>query len=151
MSNYEFIIKTNSYVGNFERELVGYVLGTADDISLENKDFHGEHEMRLFWKEEFNEGFHDNFELKNDFLDSTYQEVDDWYQDIFYHMCDNASSLAIQLIKPFNDYWKEIIVRRVKKFFDVHPCKYDWTLPKDAKLLDLYLTDSEGNIIERYV
>lgn len=46
--NYELIIKTNRYTGNFERELISYALGTLDDVQMEMGDFHGEHEMNLF-------------------------------------------------------------------------------------------------------
>lgn len=81
----------------------------------------------------------------------TYQDVDDWEQMTFYHIADDINSLAIQLVKPLNGYWEEIIVRRIKKFFDERPCRYSHTLPKDAKLVDLYLIDSNENIIKHYM
>lgn len=46
--NYELIIKTNSYTGNFERELISYALGTLDNVQMEMGDFHGDYEMDLF-------------------------------------------------------------------------------------------------------
>ena len=66
-------------------------------------------------------------------------------------MTDSCNSLAVQLVKPLNEYWEEIVIRRIKKFFDVHPCRYDWTLPKNGELLDLYLVDSNGNRIKDYM
>lgn len=152
--NYELIIKTNSYVGNFERELISYALGTLDIVQMEMGDFHGECEMNLFWEEEFKserKDYYDDYELKDEYLMETYQDVDDWEQMTFYHMADRCNSLAIQLVKPLNDYWEEVVTRRIKKFFEVHPCRHDWTLPEDGKLLDLYLTDSNGNIIKKYM
>lgn len=153
-SNYELIVKTNSYTGNFERELVSYALGTLDNVQMELGDFHGEYEMDLFWDEEFDshrKDYYDDYELKDEYLMETYQEVDDWEQVTFYHMAEDCNSLAIQLVKPLNEFWEEIIIRRIKNFFDVHPCRYDWTLPKDGKLLGLYLVDSDGNVIKNYM
>lgn len=103
--NYELIIKTNSYTGNFERELISYALGTLDNVQMEMSDFHGSYEMDLFWEEEFNsekKDYYDDYELKDEYLMETYQYVDDWEQMTFYHICDSDfNSLAIQLVKPF--------------------------------------------------
>lgn len=152
-ANYELIIVTNSYTGNFERELISYALGTLDNVQMELGDFHGADEMDLFWEEEFNskrKDYYDDYELKDEYLMETYQDVDDWEQMTFYHMVGDCNSLAIQLFKPLNEYWEEIVVRRIKKFFDEKPCRHSWTLPKDAELLELYLTDCEGNRIKSY-
>ncbi len=152
--NYELIIKTNRYTGNFERELISYALGILDNVQMEMGDFHGEHEMNLFWKEEFNSGrkdYYDDYELKDEYLMETYQDVDDWEQMTFYHITDDINSLAIQLVKPLNDYWEEIVIRRIKKFFEERPCRYSNTLPKDAELMDLYLIDSNENRIKDYM
>ena len=73
--NYELIIKTNRYTGNFERELISYALGTLDDVQMEMGDFHGEHEMNLFWEEEFNserKNYYEDIETYRDFLNSDY-------------------------------------------------------------------------------
>lgn len=152
--NYELIIKTNSYTGNFERELISYSLGTLDNVQMEMSFFHGDYEMDLFWEEEFNSkrrDYYDDYELKDEYLMETYQCVDDWEQMTFYHMTDGCNSLAVQLVKPLNEYWEEIVIRRIKKFFDVHPCRYDWTLPENGELLDLYMVDSNGNRIKDYM
>ena len=152
--NYELIIKTNSYTGNFDRELISYALGILDEVQMELGYFNGEYEMDLFWEEEFNserKNYYDEYELKDEYLMETYQEVDDWKQITFYHMADDINSLAIQLVKPLNEYWEEIIIRRIKKFFDVNPCKYDCMLSKNTKLLDLYLVDSHKNRIKNYI
>lgn len=152
--NYELIIKTNSYTGNFERELISYALGTLDNVQMEIGNFHGDYEMDLFWEEEFSskrKDYYDDYELKDEYLMETYQDVDDWEQMTFYHMTDECNSLAIQLVKPLNEYWEEIVIRRIKKFFDERPCRYSWTLPKDGKLEDLYLIDSNENRIKDYM
>lgn len=150
--NYKLIIATNKYTGNFDRQLVSYALGTLDEVQMEMGDFHGDYEMDLFWKEEFNserKEYDDPYELKDEYLMETYQNVDDWKQFTFYHIykCNNV---AIQLCKPLNDYWEEIVIRRIKKFFEVNPCQYDWVLSDDTKLLDLYLVDSNNTIIKQY-
>jgi len=153
--NYELVIKTNSYVGNFERELVSYSLGILDKVQMEGGSVHGAYEMDLFWKEEFNSeriDYYDDYELKDEYLMETYQEVDDWEQITFYHIVDSDSySLAIQLVKPLTEYWEEIIVRRIKKFFEINPCKYDFVFPDEGKLIDVYLIDSDGKRIKNYM
>lgn len=152
--NYELIIKTNSYTGNFERELVSYAFGTLDNVQMEMGSFHGDREMDLFWEEEFEaerKDYYDDYELKDEYLMETYQDVDDWEQMTFYHMVGDCNTLAIQLVQPLNEYWESIVIRRIKEFFDVRPCRYEWTLPKEAKLLDLYLIDADGNIIRNYM
>lgn len=153
--NYELIIKTNSYTGNFERELISYALGILDSVQMELGDFHGSYEMDLFWKEEFNsrrKEYYEDYELKDEYLIETYQDVDDWEQMTFYHSGDeDFNLLAIQLVKPLNDYWEEIIIRRIKKFFKKRPCRYSYTLPENAELLDLYLIDSNENRIKDYM
>ena len=152
--NYKLVIKTNSYTGNFERELVSYALGTLDNVQMEMGDFHGSYEMDLFWKEEFGskrKGYYDDYELKDEYLMETYQDVDDWEQMTFYHMVGDCNSLAIQLVKPLSEYWEEIIVRRIKKYFEERPSKSNWVLPQGAKLLDLYLIDSKENRVKDYM
>ena len=153
--NYELIIKTNKYTGNFERELISYSLGILDHIQMDLGNFHGDYEMNLFWEEEFNSeriaSYYDDYELKDEYLMETYQEVDDWEQMTFYHMDGDLNSLAIQLVKPLSHYWEEIVIRRIKKFFEIKPCEYKWTLPDDAELLDLYLIDSNRNRIKNYM
>ena len=152
--NYEMVIKTNSYTGNFERELVSHCFGILDNVQMEMGDFHGDYEMDQFWDEEFESsrpGYYDDYDLKDEYLMETFQDVDDWEQMTFYHMMDDSNSLAIQLFKPLDEYWEEIVIRRIKKFFNIHPCRYEWTLPKDAELIDLYLIDSSGKIIKNYM
>lgn len=151
--NYELIIETNSYTGNFERELIGYALGMLDAFQMEMVT-HGGYEMKLFWKEVFNsetKGYYDDYELKDEYLMETYQDVDDWEQVTFYHMVGDCNSLAIQLVKPLNEYCERIVIERIEKFFAVRPCRDDYTLPSNAKLESIYLIDSEGNRIKEYL
>ena len=152
--NYELIIKTNSYTGNFDRELISYAFGTLDNVQMEMGSFSGDYEMDLFWDEEFGterKEYYEDYELKDDFLMETYQDVDDWDQMTFYHMVGDCNTLAVQLVQPLNEYWEPIIIRRIKEFFDTNPCRYEGTLPADAKLLDLYLVDSDEKIVKRYM
>lgn len=152
-ANYELRVVTNSYVGNFDRELVSYALGTLDNVQMEMGGFHGDDEMDRFWKEEFGserKEYYEYYELKDEYLMETYQEVDDWEQMTFYHMQGDCNTLSIQLVRPLNPYWEEIVIRRIKKFFDENPCRYKETLPKEAKLLELYLVDVKGNRIKEY-
>lgn len=152
--NYELIIKTNSYVGNFERELISYAFGTLDNVQMEMGSFHGDYEMDLFWKEEFGtdrKGYYDDYDLKDKYLFETFQDVDDWEQMIFYYMIDGYNTLAVQLYQPLDEFWEEIVIRRIKKFFEIKPCKYSHTISEDCKLIDLYLIDSSQNIIKRYI
>lgn len=152
--NYELIIKTNSYTGNFERELISYAFGILDNVQMELGRFHGDYEMDLFWEEEFKterKGYYEDYELKDEYLMETFQEVDDWEQMTFYHMVGDFNTLAVQLVQPLNEYWESIVIRRIKKFFEVNPCRYEYTLPKDCKLLDLWLVDFDGNIIKNYM
>ena len=109
--NYELIIKTNSYTGNFERELISYALGTLDNVQMEMGNFHGDYEMDLFWEEEFSskrKDYYDDYELKDEYLMETYQDVDDWEQMTFYHMS------GYEIFKP--DKWNDKLGEFIKLF-----------------------------------
>ena len=72
--------------------------------------------------------------------------------DLRDNICKKVLDLDLQYkVKPLNEYWEEIIIRRIKNFFDVRPCRYEWTLPKEAKLIDLYLIDSNKERIKDYM
>ena len=108
--------------------------------------------------------------LYDRYLCNTYQEVDDWEQDIFYNIesfyknkeydCD---TIYIQLNEPLPEHLEEIVIERIKNFFEndiynvIH--NYQWVCQfgeqnkceKSIRLLDLELVDSDYNLIKKYV
>lgn len=147
-ANYKLVVETNTYAGNYERELIAYALGTLDSVALEEVGGF-EEEIESFWQEEFQCEPKDS-ELKEKYLMETYQEVDDWEQLIFYRI-EHQNNLIIQLVQPLNDFWEEIVIRRIQKFFTDRPFADACYMREDAKVLGIYLTDSNGNIIKRYL
>lgn len=105
--------------------------------------------------------------LLQEFLLETYQEVDDWEQMTFYYIDKyfkdkeyDCNSVYIQLNKPLNDIWEEIIITRMFRFFKDNRIineKYGslgiiygngkWD---DIKLLSLELIDENDNVIKEY-
>lgn len=151
---YQLIIGCSSWVGNFERALIGYSLGILDEVQMGIN--HSLRQRELFWEEEFNKDkpidYYDDYELKDEYLFETYQEVDDWEQMTFYNVGKSTSNnshscINIQLVKPLNDYWEEIVVRRIKEFFVERPCRYSY----DTQLLEFFLVDETGTIIKDYL
>lgn len=155
---YYLVISTNSYSGNFHSNLIGYVLGILDDESMEElKIYNIENEyLNKFYKEE-NKTQDDCLKELEEFLYETYQEVDDWYQNIFYFIetykfketIENkipCNSIFIQLKKPLEGTWEEIIIKRIKKFF-----MKEINNEKDLKLNHLELLDENFKSIQKYI
>lgn len=152
---YTLEIECSSYWGNFEREFLGYTIGVLDDCQMRIR--HSEEERTLFWKEVFNRDLmnykeaSESYELYKDYLLETFQECDDWEQLTFYSidwdtMHKNGSNvLKIQLAKPFNKEWEEIIIPRMRAFFDKKIYKY---LNPDDKLISITLCDRFGVVKE---
>ena len=225
---YYLLIHTDSYTGNFDRELVAYALGILD----EEQESHAKEYKKAFWnyviapdidsleeyqncalcpeskaykdtqhsifdrvveryKENYNEQElesaidklkermikrcqdekeKDICRLYDKYLCNTYQEVDDWEQDIFYNIesfyknkeydCD---TIFIQLNEILPEHLEEIVIERIKNFFEndiynvIH--NYQWVCQfgeqnkheKSIRLLDLELVDSDYNLIKKYV
>lgn len=107
----------------------------------------------------------------NEFLCYTMQEVDDDERETFYNIesyiwnreyfCD---TIYIQLNKPLPEYFENIVVERIKGFFeqDVFNTirKYQWlcSFAQDCKLedenyqlFDLELVDHNRNMVKKYI
>lgn len=156
--DYEIVITTDSYTGNFERELIGNILGILDCVQMEI-DYASEYRENFFQEEGLT--FEDSETLLDDYLFETHQEVDDWEQMTFYHMAgDDLCSLNIQICKPLDAVWKERIIRRAKEFFDFKYQKIEdeeWQRQfghdaptKNIKLISICLIDKDGKVLEKW-
>ncbi len=132
-SPYYLVVVASKWTGNFERELIAYSMGVLDEIQMEIK--YAEQELADFYREVFNKETPEWIEFDNElfekFLNLTYQVVDDWEQDTFYNVgvapkmlneeFTNADSIIyIQLKKPLDEYWENIIIPRMIKYFADH-------------------------------
>ena len=111
-----FIIKTNSYVGNFERELMAYVFG------YDNCDEYADHELAIF-----NEEAGDN--LRDEFLN--YLDVYTYGRSYSEYSCFktgshptnekyNHDSIYIGLNKKFPNDLCKTMLKRLKSFCEYH-------------------------------
>lgn len=104
-----------------------------------------------------------NYPLLQEYLFETFQEVDDWEQFTFYYI-DNyfkeekgqCNSVYIQLDKPLEGVWEEIIINRIFMFFkDMRIRKEEYSCLQYAdwgkrKLISIELIDDKNNIIKSY-
>jgi hypothetical protein len=116
---YKLIISTDSYTGNFERELVGYTLGILDSVQMEID--HSRDYREAFRRQEGLESS-DSRDFHDEYLFERYQEVDDWEQYTFYEIgcytnnqCNDVAIFFKDIPEPA---WEERIIRRIKLFFD---------------------------------
>ena len=154
---YTLEIECSSYWGNFEREFLGYAIGILDDVQM-HIDY-SEEERALFWKEVYNrepidfEEATESYELYRDYLLETFQIDDDWEQLTFYTIDWNilhrngSNVLKIQLAKPLSREWEEIIIPRMKAFFDKKIYEY---LKEDDELISITLCDRQGEVVKEY-
>lgn len=154
---YTLEVECSSYWGNFEREFLGYAIGILDDVQM--RIDYSEEERALFWKEVFSkeainfEEASESYELYRDYLLETFQDCDDWEQLTFYtidwdiYHKNGSNVLKIQLAKPLSREWEEIIIPRMKTFFDKKIYEY---LEEDDKLLSITLCDHKGCVIKEY-
>lgn len=215
---YYLLIHTNSYTGNFERELIGYCFGVlpkdcenfareykkafwnyigASDIdSLEEYiDFTTEYynisnkleilETLLKNIENYNSKIN-NFKetvktseilekdkllkLYSDYLYYSIQNVDDRKENTFFNIENfyrneeyNCDTICIQLKEPLDKYLEDIIIPRIKEFFENDIFNiiedYRWVcefgnkrnLTEKLELIDLELVNSSNEIIKKYV
>lgn len=153
---YTLEIECNSYWGNFEREFVAYSIGVLDDVQHGR---HSEEELEMFWQEVFKttpptfEEALVHYAPLRDYLLETFQDVDDWSQLTFYRIDWNAMHkegrevLCIQLAKPFGKYWEDIIIPRMKDFFNKKI--YEW-MHDDTELISIKLYNRAGNLVKEY-
>lgn len=154
---YTLEIECTSYWGSFEREFLGYSIGILDDCQMDLD--HSEEERTMFWKEVFNKEpikFTDeieSYELYRDYLLETFMECDDWEQLCFYYIDfdiyhkNGSNVLKIQLAKPLSRYWEEIIIPRMKAFFDKKIYEY---MKEDDELISITLCDRKGYVVKEY-
>ena len=154
---YTLEIECSSYWGNFEREFLGYVIGVLDDVQM--RIDHSEEERALFWKEVFSkeaidfEEANESYGLYKNYLFETFQDCDDWEQLTFYTIDWNifhkngSNVLKIQLAKPLSREWEEIIIPRMKAFFDKKIYEY---LKEDDELISITLCDRNGEVVKEY-
>lgn len=215
---YKLIINTNSYTGNFERELMAYCLGrtkngsggytafsrpfwdqvvgtgveTYENYVVVEKQYRKDRESVSYdesvkdlcirrglteddaiqkakeIKEKVNKKMYDEDILRvyEDYLLFTMQWIDDWEEETFYNICpyegDEYTAVYVQLQKPLNEYFENIVIPRIIKFFEddiynkvedyIYFCKGYKYEPKEPFILkDLVLVDEEGNIIKDYL
>lgn len=214
---YYLLIHTNSYTGNFDRELVAYCTGKLDkeqeghsrsfekafwnSVDASDIDSYEQHMNSLSADKELDNAFNlvlaleallndgsiedldkkqkeirkkkeetNILRLYDTYLCNTYQEVDDWEQEIFYNIESfyknkeyNCDTIYIQLNKPLTEHFENIVIERIKNFFESDAYNvikdYEWLCEfghirnskEDYKLLDLELVDSNYNLIKKYV
>lgn len=154
---YTIEVECTNYWGNFEREFIAYSFGILDDVQMRIK--HSRKELEMFWKEVFNsmpptfEEATVNYALLRDCLFETFQDVDDWWQLTFYNIDwdayhkEDRHILRIQLAKPLGRYWENIIIPRMKTFFEKKI--YEW-MRTDTELVNISLLDRRGNVMKEY-
>jgi hypothetical protein len=132
-------------------------MGILDDVQMRIK--HSKEELEMFWTEVFGKEppkfdvALEEYELLRDYLFETFQDVDDWYQLTFYQIDwdilhrDVRNIIRIQLAKPLSKEWEEIIIPRMKAFFEKKI--YKW-MTDSTELIGIRLVDSKGNWIKRY-
>jgi hypothetical protein len=152
---YTLEVECNSYWGSFEREFIAYSMGILDDVQMDIR--HSEEELKMFWNEVFGQEAPDfeealnSYELLKNYLFEIFQACDDWEQLSFYQIDwdayhrDKRHVLKIQLAKPLSDYWENIIIPRMKAFFDKKIYEY---MDEDAELTYIILCDRHGVIKE---
>lgn len=209
---YKLIINTDSYTGNFERELISYCFG----ILQKSQETHSLDFQKAFWTKVAGTGISSyedykkiNKEAKlnkfeyiinqtrfllgelteeekqkkekefikkeletdwtifyNECLEYTYQYVDDIEEETFYNIenwdGNGCNSIIVQLKKPLPKYQENIIIPRIKNFFEKnimqiitdyeYVCQFEKKSPcnYNMKLLDLLLVDEDGNILKNY-
>ena len=121
------IIKTNEYVGNFERELMGYVFGF-------DKDGYSDDEINIFEKE-----MDGDIDFFDNYLDTfAFGEHDGEYScyTIGSHPSNakyNCDSFYICLKQKFPDAIANVALKRLVNFCEYIKKKYN----TDVKILDI--------------
>lgn len=189
-SKYYLVIHTDSYAENFERELISYCIGiippecgdyakTFEKIFWNNEVSSSinsyeeykksiEEKKKVFGDCDISEDkftyFYENYLVKSDIFNGLFH-YDSFYDLDFYY---NQNSLDLNTICIFlneipDERFEEILVRRIKNFFDknVYKVVKDFeclsqfeelsTEKGGFKLLDLELIDKDKNLIKKYV
>lgn len=158
-SPYLLVLKSTDWTGNFEREIIGYSMGILDDVQMDI-DF-AEEERAQFWKDMVEQKktgplfpFTDapdyyeaseEYPLLSEFLDETYQDVDDWAQSTFYNVgsLGELSELKIQLTKPLSNEYEAVIIERM--------IQYGKDNNRNITSLELLKTGTNARVVKKYV
>ena len=148
---YTLILKTDVWVGNFERELIGYAFGILDGVQMQSE--YAIKERTAFWQEVFGKEepceYEADYELLTQYLFETIQTVDDWEQITFYnlraskdrtHINDKASELLIQFASIPPIIWRNIFIKRIKNYFEKYP-----DMTENGLIKELYFVSNENN------
>ena len=154
---YTLEIECTSYWGNFEREFIAYSLGILDDTQMRIR--HSEEQLSMFWEDTFGRPplsfkfASEHYTLLKDYLLETFQTCDDWEQLTFYNIDwdiyhkNRSNILKIQLARPLSEKWEDIIIPRMKDFFDKKIYEY---MSKDTELISINLLDRKGKVVKEY-
>lgn len=148
---YTLILKTDVWVGNFERELIGYAFGILDGVQMQSE--YAIKERTAFWQEVFGKEepceYEADYELLTQYLFETFQTVDDWEQITFYnlrasrdrtHINDKTSELLIQFASIPPIIWRNIFIKRIKNYFEKYP-----DMTENGLIKELYFVSNENN------
>ena len=141
---FQLVICCDKWVGNFERELIGYAFGVLDGVQMRG-DFAFEERLRfakeVFGRDTVIDPEEEEFELLDKYLYETFQSADDWEQITFYSVetCRNNSEsmIIIQFAETPPIKWTSIFIPRIKKFFE----EYASTTAKFASITEMYFED----------
>ena len=133
---YKLVIICNSYVGNFERELIAYSMGVLDNVQI-NIGFAKE-ERNMFWQdvegkdapEDFDDYQEHSTLLKEYLLETcsddgyngsfqTFYAIDvnsDFVSEVDEIMGADSSAIIIDMCKPFDGKWEDIVINRMQDF-----------------------------------
>lgn len=158
-SPYLLVLKSTDWTGNFEREIIGYSMGILDDVQMDID--YADEERQQFWKDMVEQnktgplfpftyapGYYEaseEYPLMSEFLDETYQEVDDWEQSTFYNVggLGELSELKIQLTKPLSDEYEAVIIERM--------IQYGKDNNRNITSLELLKTGTNARVVKKYV
>lgn len=149
-----------------EQSILATINETIDEVSDDVRKIMGEIATAINARKTESED--EYAALYNDYLCNTYQVVDDWEQDTFYRIDDyfgggsSCDSIYIQLNKPLDGRYENIIISRIIGFFEgniygiIHSYESvcnGWLPRKNEvcpKLISLELLDCNGNVVKNY-
>lgn len=158
---YRLIIGCNSWVGNFERELIGYSTGLMSQ-DMKETSCPGEYCTDFYIREVLNKRELDDFLSTEDTELGKYfvyyiRDFGDFAGYSFYsiingNLVEEAKSdsyIVIPLTKLLDIESESLIVSRIKQFFEVNPdnCLTD----ESTKLTELFIEDLSDSVVKDYL
>lgn len=128
-ANYLLWLNFDKYTGNFERELIGYIMGYIDSEQEKYCDdsYGSKGPWTAKYREDIGRDFYTAMEYWDEWIQDTYQSVDDWEQMTFYnieHRHGECNSIYIQFYKePSEEIIKELLARIAKWENEFHVIK----------------------------